>query len=51
MTWVNAALCYWKHWNLVKEIILGFQGEGVLVTKAIAAASDPTVPGALTTIF
>ena len=27
-----------------------FEGEGVLVTKAIAAPSDPTVPGALTKI-
>ena len=49
-TWVNAALWYSKNWNLVKKIIFGFEEEGVLETKAIAAASDPTVPGALTKI-
>ena len=35
---------------MVRKIIFGFEREGVLVTKAFAAASDPTVPGALTKI-
>ena len=49
-TSINAAFWYGEHWNTLKEIILGFVGEGVLVTKANAAASCFEVPKQLSSI-
>ena len=49
-TWITAALWYAEHWVQVREIVLGFEGEGVLVTKVIAAFSAPGVAAQLVEI-
>ena len=47
-TWISAAVWYSTHWLEIKRIVLGFEGDGLLVTKAIMAVASPGVGAQLT---